>query len=61
MITNGEAGLRDWLETPDAADVLDGFVLGSLLDYEVEEICEDFGVTRKSFVAAVDSALRDGF
>jgi len=61
MIRYGEAGLRDWLETSDAYQVLDDAVMGCLLDSQVDELCEDFRVTRGSFRAALDSALRDGF
>jgi len=61
MIRNGEAGLRDWFETPDAYDVLDDAVMGCLPMSTVVEICEDFQVSLKSFRAALDSALRDGF
>jgi len=52
---------QQWLRTRDADQVLDDAVLGCLLDYQVDELCEDFGISRRDFRVALDAALGEGF
>jgi hypothetical protein len=56
-----EIAIRRWLETSEAHTVLDDAVLGCLHLSDVIEICEDFGITRRQFSAALDDALAHGF
>lgn len=54
------SALRRWLRSSDAYDVLDDAVMGCLLDSWVDELCDDFRVTRAQFRRALDDALMEG-
>lgn len=53
--------LRRWLRSSDAYDVLDDAVMGCLNRDLVDELCEDFGVSRSDFREALNDALGEGF
>ena len=53
--------LRRWLLTSEAYDVLDDAVMGSLQMSTADEICGDFGVSRKQLSQAITWALAEGY
>lgn len=53
--------LEKWLRTSSAYDVLDDAVMGSLLDSLADDLCADFGVTRKQLRRAIAEALSAGY
>lgn len=59
--TTGLRAFKRWLRTPEGGEiVLDAAVLGELLDYTVEELAIDYGISTADARRAIAAALEEG-